>query len=144
MSILSVVGNLISGGVLDKVIGLVGDYQDKKLTKEQLEYEIKTLAERQAHEIQLAQIDTNKEEAKSHSAFVAGWRPAMGWICVCGFGINFLVGPIATFVAGLMGSAIIFPTLDLSEMLPVLFGMLGLGAYRTFEKKQGVSRDNIK
>jgi len=33
-----------------------------------------------------------------------------------------------------------FPQLDLGTMMPLLFGMLGLGAYRTVEKIQGVAR----
>jgi hypothetical protein len=33
------------------------------------------------------------------------------------------------------------PALDLSEMMPVLMGMLGLGAMRSFEKTKGVARD---
>jgi hypothetical protein len=41
----------------------------------------------------------------------------------------------------LTGSAIVVPLLDTGEMMPVLMGMLGLGAMRTYEKKQGVQRD---
>ena len=140
MSLISIASQLLTGGAVDKVVELVQGYQEKKLTKEQLEYEIKTLAERQAHEIQLAQIDVNKEEAKSNSLFVSGWRPAVGWVCTLGFAVNFLLGPLATFAAGLMGSGIVFPMVDLSAMMPVLLGMLGLGGLRTYEKVNGVSR----
>ena len=54
---------------------------------------------------------------------------------------NFLVIPIANFVLALTGSTILIPLLDTGEMMPVLMGMLGLGAMRTYEKKQGVQRD---
>ena len=33
------------------------------------------------------------------------------------------------------------PSLDMSAMMPVLLGMLGLGAIRTVEKTQKVSRE---
>jgi hypothetical protein len=112
---------------------LVDSYQDKKLTKEQLQFEIRTLAERQAHDIDLAQIELNKAEANGNW-FQRGWRPATGWVCVLGFAMNFLIAPLGTFIAGLAGSDVILPTVDLSTMMPVLLGMLGLGSLRTVEK----------
>ena len=133
MSVLSIVGKLLSGGVIDQIVGLVDSYQDKKLTKEQLQFEIRTLAERQAHDIDLAQIELNKAEANGNW-FQRGWRPATGWVCVLGFAMNFLIAPLGTFIAGLAGSSVILPTVDLSTMMPVLLGMLGLGSLRTVEK----------
>jgi hypothetical protein len=84
------------------------------------------------------QLSVNQEEAKSGNIFIAGWRPFIGWVCGIAFACNFVVGPLAVFGAALLGKAVVFPTLALSEMMPVLLGMLGLGAYRTYEKKNGV------
>jgi hypothetical protein len=109
--------------------------------KARLAHEIATLAERQAHELAKAQIEVNRTEASSSSMFVAGWRPAVGWVCTVGLGFNFIVVPLGNFVLTVNGSPIIIPALDVSEMMPVLMGMLGLGAYRTFEKTKGVARD---
>ena len=108
--------------------------------KARLAHEIATLAERQAHEIAKAQIEVNKTEAGSSSLFVSGWRPAVGWVCVSGLGFNFLVVPLGNFYLSITNQQILIPTLDLSQMMPVLLGMLGLGAYRTFEKAKGVAR----
>jgi hypothetical protein len=80
------------------------------------------------------QLAVNQEEAKSASLFIAGWRPFIGWACGVAFACNFVVGPIGVFVAAFLGKTVVFPTLALSEMMPVLLGMLGLGAYRTYEK----------
>lgn len=90
-------------------------------------------------DIQLAvgQMSTNSEEAKNQSVFVAGWRPFIGWVCGTGFAVQFVVGPFASWGSALLGHPIDFPKLDLSDMLPILFGMLGLGAYRTYEKVKG-------
>jgi hypothetical protein len=41
----------------------------------------------------------------------------------------------------LVESEIVIPLIALSEMMPVLLGMLGLGAMRTVEKAKGVQRD---
>jgi len=102
-------------------------------TKQKLAFEISTLAEKQAHEIAIAQIAVNQEDAKGRW-FQAGWRPAVGWVCVAGFSINFLVSPL------LHPLGIIVPQADTSTMLPVLMGMLGLGGLRSYEKKNGLTK----
>ena len=109
--------------------------------RNRLAHEISTMAERHAHELAKAQIEVNKEEAKSSSVFVSGWRPAVGWVCVTGMAFNFVVVPLGNFACNLYGVDTMFPPLDLSEMMPVLMGMLGLGAMRSFEKTKGVARN---
>ena len=46
-------------------------------------------------ELKLAtgQIEINKVEAASQSLFVAGWRPAIGWVCGAAFAFKFILGP---------------------------------------------------
>jgi hypothetical protein len=121
-------------GLLDKIIPDPSE-------KARLAHEIATLAERQAHEIAKSQIEVNRTEAASSSMFVAGWRPAVGWICAAGLGFNFICVPLGNFALSISGSVIAIPSLDVSEMMPVLIGMLGLGAFRTVEKTRGVSRE---
>jgi hypothetical protein len=86
------------------------------------------------------QIDINKEEAKSDSIFVAGWRPFIGWVCGSACAWNWIGLPIAKAGLLLGGVSINISPADLTEMLPVLMGMLGLGALRTAEKFKGVAR----
>lgn len=130
--------------MLNLLIGPVTSLLDKFIPdadeRNKLAHEISTMAERHAQELAKAQIAVNQEEAKSSSLFVAGWRPAVGWVCVAGFGFNFLVSPLGTFICNISGIDATLPTLDLSEMTPVLMGMLGLGAMRSFEKAKGVAR----
>lgn len=80
------------------------------------------------------QSEVNLAEAQSESVLKSGWRPFIGWTCGAAFAIEFVVAPFATWAARLMGKTVEFPTLDMTQLLPVLFGMLGLGAYRTYEK----------
>ena len=131
--------------MLELLIGPIASLLDKiipdAVERDRLAHEIATMAERHAQELAKAQIEVNKEEAKSSSMFVAGWRPAVGWICATGMGFNFIIVPLGGFVCAVAGVDISFPTLDLSEMMPVLMGMLGLGAMRSFEKTKGVARD---
>lgn len=89
---------------------------------------------------ELAQIAVNTEEAKSASVFVAGWRPAIGWVCGAACAWNWIGLPVAKFGLAVAGHPLDIAPADLAEMLPLLLGMLGLGALRTVEKTQGVAR----
>ena len=84
------------------------------------------------------QIQTNIEEAKSTNWWVAGWRPAIGWVCGAGLAYAALVEPFARFAAkvwfGYTGN---FPVIDTDLTLQILMGMLGLGAMRSVEKVKG-------
>ncbi len=92
------------------------------------------------YQLQLAQLDINKIEAASSSLFVAGWRPAIGWIC--GFSLCYaaIIEPIARFIASVMFTYVgVFPVIDTDITMQVLMGLLGLAGMRTFEKHKGVS-----
>ena len=90
-------------------------------------------------ELQMAQgqIDINKIEAASDDPIKSNWRPFIGWVCGSAFATQFVVGPWATWIAALNGKSVTFPEMDMNQMMPVLIGMLGLGAYRTYEKTKG-------
>jgi len=113
--------------ILDKVI------PDKDL-REKLSHEIATMAERHSQEQVMAQIEVNKVEAAHKSLFIAGWRPAIGWIC--GFALLY-----STIISPILGIWVVVPEVDVSLLTTVLMGMLGLGAMRSFEKTKGVSRE---
>lgn len=80
----------------------------------------------------LGQIEVNKAEAGT-DLFRGGWRPMVGWICALGLGIQFIVAPFFTFFSNTP-----FPQLDMSTLMTLLLGMLGLGAMRTQEKINGI------
>ena len=89
----------------------------------------------------MAQVDVNKQEAAHKSLFVAGWRPAIGWICGLGMLSNFIIVPMTNFVLALVGSPVVVPLIELETMMPVLLGMLGLGGMRSYEKAKGIARE---
>lgn len=86
-----------------------------------------------------AQTDINKEEAKSSSIFVSGWRPFVGWVSGSAFALHFLLLPIANFVLVVTGHKEVVLAFDMSTLITVLMGLLGLGGMRTYEKIQGVA-----
>lgn len=89
-----------------------------------------------------AQSAINQQEASSSSLFVAGWRPFVGWCCGAAFCYAFILQPLVTFglvICHVQFDPKLLPVLDTSAMMPVLLGMLGLGAMRSYEKVQGAA-----
>ena len=103
-------------GILDNLTG-----DDKRKAEEAMK--LLEMAQGQAK----GQMEINKEEARSASLFVSGWRPAVGWVCVLGLGIWALAvwnpgGPIP-------------PSLG-DVLVELVFAMLGVGALRSFDKSR--------
>jgi hypothetical protein len=84
------------------------------------------------------QLEINREEAKSSSLFVSGWRPFVGWVCGFGLVYSFIGQPLLAW-ASLTWHFAIPPVLDLGTLLTVLGGLLGLGSLRTVEKINNVA-----
>jgi hypothetical protein len=86
------------------------------------------------------QVDINKEEAKSSSVFVAGARPFIMWVCGFAFAYASIVEPILRFGAKVwFGYGGDFPVIDTNLTMQILFGILGLGVMRSYDKKVGTS-----
>ena len=130
--------------LLPTLLPVVGDVLDRffpnKEEKEKATREIEAKLTDHLASIDLAQLEINKAEASHKSMFVAGWRPFVGWSCGLALFYTYLVQPIAIFVMGQTGNLVHLPTLDLSTMMPVLLGMLGLGGLRSWEKYKKVAR----
>ena len=130
--------------MIDKLIGPVTGLLDKFIpdadTKAKLAHEVATMAENHAQEIAKGQMEINAVEAANSNVFVSGWRPFIGWTCGLGMFGNFITIPFSNFVLALFEVDIVIPLVPLETMMPVLMGMLGLGAMRTYEKKSGVSK----
>ena len=131
--------------MLQALIGPVSSLLDKFIPdageKAKLAHEIATMAEKQAHELALAQIDVNKVEAASTSLFKAGWRPFIGWTCGSAFAYHFVLQPLLVFVLVSSGNTVPeLPKFEMDALMTVLFGMLGLGGFRTCEKSKGCDK----
>lgn len=123
--------------IISSLIGpateIVGKFVQDKDKAAQLAHDISTMADRHAQEAMLAQIAVNTAEAKGNW-FQASWRPLCGYVCVLGLMVNFLISPICA------GFGFVIPQADMSVMMPVLTGMLGLAGMRSFEKVKKVSK----
>lgn len=127
------IGALMSGiGTLAKDIrqAITGDLPPEK--QAEIQQKIMEI------ELQAAQAQTaiNIEEAKHESIFVSGWRPFIGWVGGSALLYAAIVEPLMSWIAQVYGYNGSFPAIDTTITMQILFGILGLGAYRSFDKMQ--------
>ncbi len=82
----------------------------------------------------MAQLEVNKAEAAHESLFVAGWRPAIGWVCALAIFSDFVLRPVMVWLSGWYSGVPVFPSLISDNLWELMAGMLGLSGLRTFEK----------
>ena len=127
--------------ILPAVTNVIGRFlPEDKEAKAKAEREIEQQLTTHLAKIDLAQLDINKAEASHRSIFVAGWRPFIGWTCGVALAWAYVMTPILNFILAQTGHLMELPAMDMSQMMPVLMGMLGLGGLRTFEKFKKVSK----
>lgn len=134
------------GSVIDKVLPNTAEREkvkmelQMKLAEQELEFAKLLAANDQG------QIEINKEEAKSSSLFVSGWRPFVGWTCSIGVAWAFVVRPFLDWTVALLSRfypalvGFVSPEVNTGELLSLLLGLLGMGGFRMMEKKWGVER----
>jgi hypothetical protein len=135
--------NLLNiSSIIDSVGKVAGDLITTDKEKMQLEIENRKLDQA----IDLAQINVNKEEAKSASLFVSGWRPAVGWIGAAALAYQFLLYPLLGWAWKWLQAMNYVPAemyppplLDAEQLWVMLSGILGIAGMRTFEKQKGVA-----
>ena len=90
--------------------------------------------------IAAGQAAINLEDAKSKNWFQSGWRPACGWIGVAGLGYHFVVYELLVWAMAIwLPEVTPPPDSDVGELLALMTPLLGLGAYRSYEKKNRVA-----
>jgi Holin of 3TMs, for gene-transfer release len=129
------------GGNVSETVTAVADGLDGLFTSDDERLTHKEVMERLEQQPAQAQMAVNAVEARHRSIFVAGWRPFVGWVCGMALAYQYLIHPILSWIVTLTVDAPIYPPeIDLATMMPVLLGMLGLGALRTVEKTKKVAK----
>lgn len=122
-------------GIVERVVDNVVPDPNKKM---ELKLELAKLADAEAereHKELMGQVEVNKVEAGHRSIFVAGWRPAMGWVGAAALAMIYIIQPFLELVQGKAVS------LDVGELMVLIGGLLGFGGMRSFDKLKGVSND---
>ena len=138
---MSFLSNLLGAG---DVVRAVGDSLDKLFTSDDERNEKRLEIVKAEREFSLAalqvleksdekQADTNIEEIRTGSVFMAGWRPAIGWIGVLALAYQFVLYPVLLWLGVSKNPP---PALDAGVLFSMVTGMLGIGAMRSFDKMQ--------
>jgi hypothetical protein len=127
------------GAIADLAKDLVGRFFPDKTETEKANMALILTTMQNQMAMNQGQMDINKLEAQNPSIFVSGWRPFVGWVCGGACAWNWLGLPICNFIAAAFHHELKISPADLSQMLPLLMGLLGMGALRTYEKTQGVA-----
>jgi hypothetical protein len=113
---------IINKIIPDKAAAQVAADQLKAaMTQGQLQEQLDNLTS-----VTTAQSDVDKVEASSASLFVAGWRPAIGWVCAAAYAFQFLLRPMLQWGFAAAGHAVTLPGLD-DSLTSLTYGMLGMG-----------------
>ncbi len=131
-------------GIADSIIGVAGKVLDKFVEDKDLKTKLDFELRKAYSDANIAQIEVNKEQAKHPSLFVAGARPSIMWICAFGLAWQFVFLPIATWYMAFTGQPVLLPDIASEGLMSLTLALLGLGGMRTFEKKNGTHRNNMK
>ena len=131
-------------GIAESVIGVAGKVLDKFVEDKDLKTKLSHELKSQIVSLDLAQAQTNLEQAKHPSIFVAGARPAIMWICAFGLGWQFVFQPVAVWAIALSGADVVLPIIETEGLMSLTLALLGLGGMRSFEKSKGIQRNNMK
>jgi len=133
---MSIISTLFgTGSTVKDSVEAIGNVVDKLFTSDEERLDKHILLERLRQQPALAQVELNKIEAQHKSIFVAGWRPAIGWICACGLFFHFIINPVIQQLTGNVG-IILNSYKDLVELV---IAMLGLAGLRTYEKYKEIN-----
>lgn len=129
------------------IIDSVGKVASDLITTDKERIELELEGRRIDQATDLAQMEVNKTEAQNQNLFVAGWRPAVGWVGAAAMAYQFLAYPLLVWSWTWMQAEQIVPQevkpppmLDTEALWVILSGMLGIAGMRSFEKTRGVAR----
>lgn len=133
---MSLLGKIVGsdiGGLAEKLVGLIDKFVETPDEKKAAEIiKIKLLSKPDE-----LQMEVNKIEAAHRTLFVAGWRPAVGWVCVAALAWSWIVQPIVSIAVSALGVNVELPDINIDDSMTLIMALLGMGALRTFEKTRG-------
>ncbi len=119
------------GGAVAEPIDALGSAVDKIFTNDEERKQAQAVLDKIAQKPAILQAEINKIEAQHRSLFVAGWRPAIGWVCAIGLAFPFILNPLIEWAGGTS------PDIQVDQLMELVVALLGLGTLRTFEKLAG-------
>lgn len=92
----------------------------------------------------LSQVELNKAEAQHPSVFVAGWRPAIGWVCAISlftYYVPYCLAAVCIWIYQCVQHSTLLerPDLNIADLIGLVSAMLGVSIPRTIEKIKDVA-----
>lgn len=88
------------GGAAAEPIDALGSAVDRIFTNDEERMQAQAVLDKIAQQPAILQAEINKIEAQHRSLFVAGWRPAIGWVCAIGLAFPFILNPLIEWAGG--------------------------------------------
>lgn len=150
---------------IGEVVAGVGKIADDLFTSD--EERLKVAVQEKIIDAQLmqGQMAINQAEAQHSSVFVAGWRPAIGWVGAAALAYQFLVYPMLVWLWALLQAKGVIPCHVDPALIPVekiaqctfreppelsadalwviISGMLGIAGMRSFDKAKGTATTSV-
>lgn len=136
---------------LSQLISGIANGADELFTSDEERLKLAIEDKRIDADLLKGQMNINEKEALHKSVFVAGWRPAIGWIGAIALAYQFVLYPLLMWLWVVLQAYELIPKgLTVPPVLPadalfsIVLGMLGIGGMRSFDKKSGTQTDSIK
>jgi len=137
--VLQLLTGLLGGGK-DGALKTIAKVVDDLHTSEGEKLDKKILMQRIQQKLAEKQLDVNAKEAGHRSIFVAGWRPAIGWMGALALGFEFILSPAIEWYSKFAGLNLTAPEIQTGPLLAIVTSMLGVAGLRSFEKAKGITK----
>lgn len=115
----------------------IGNLFDRLFTSDEERLQAQAVLEKLKNHPAELQVELNRIEAAHRSVFVAGWRPAVGWLCAIGVGWSYLGHPLFLWAAALWWPDLQPPAIQTDSLFELVLAMLGMAGLRSLEKTKG-------
>lgn len=128
------------GDTLDKLTTSDEERLEKRNELAKAELQFQSLEAQLTANQNIAQTEVNKVEAASTSLFIAGWRPAIGWIGAVSLAYQFVLYPLLLWIPQVKNPP---KPLESDMLMTIITGMLGIAGMRSYDKMKGTDTQTM-
>ncbi len=133
---------LLGGDIVKNVGGIIDNLHTSEEEKNNAKIKLKEIEA----QINKAQSDINLADAQSKAGGISGmlqrsWRPLIGMSCALAIFWEFVAKQFLMFlIASFSWETAPLPQLDMGTLMPLVMSLLGMGALRSYEKKNKLTK----
>jgi len=133
---------LLGGDIVKNVGGIIDNLHTSEEEKNNAKIKLKEIEA----QINKAQSDINLADAQSTAGGISGmlqrsWRPLIGMSCALAIMFEYVIKPfLMFFLATFHIETLPLPEMDMGTLMPLVMSLLGMGALRSYEKKNKLTK----